>query len=94
MNQRTSDSRHTKAQDMLKLPGTTVDYYEVDLGEAKTRAEKEHVLRHFEQKVMDAEARAGNRLTNGRRAESISKMKTRIAEVKEFRASMKGKKTC
>ena len=94
MNQRTSDGAHSKAQDMLRKPGTVVEYHEVDLGTAKTRAEKEHVLRHFEQQVMDAEAAKGRNLTNDRRAESLKKFPARVAEVKKFGASMGKRMSC
>ena len=73
MNERMSSLKHEKAQALLSKPGTQVFFQEVDLGTASTRAEKEHILRHFEQREMDEMQKTGVELSNSRRAEALSK---------------------
>jgi RHS repeat-associated protein len=72
---RVNNPEHASAQDLLRREGTTVNYREVDLGDAETRSDKGNILRHYEQQEMDRQSAAGKTLTNKRRAESPKKTK-------------------
>lgn len=45
-----SDINHTKAQSMLDLPDTKIQFILVDLGDANTWKEQNNILRYYEQK--------------------------------------------
>jgi hypothetical protein len=94
MNDRVSDPTHTSAQELLKRPGTTVQYREVDLGTATTRSEREHILRNFEQREIDAQRSAGRNVTNARRAEAPSKSARNLGEIQLHGANQKAQTAC
>ncbi|TDM05883.1 MAG: hypothetical protein C4K60_14405 [Ideonella sp. MAG2] len=95
MNGRVSDISHTKAQKLLAKPGTTIQFQEVDLGLASSRAEKEHILRHFEQEEIDRVKRNRMNVLNSRRAEATAKRSRNLGEVKKHGAALKGTRgTC
>ena len=49
MNSRISSSTHTHAQSLLGIEGTTVEFKEVNLGNASSRSDKNNILRHYEE---------------------------------------------
>lgn len=96
MNDRMSDPSHKKAQDLLRKPGTTVQYTEVDLGTATTRSDRERVLRHYEQQELNRQAKLNPNavFANARRAESPTKTARNQATIKQHGASQGAQKTC
>ena len=53
-NARLSNSKHAKAQRLLNHPDTKIEFREVDLGTASSRRDKGNILRHYEQKDLEA----------------------------------------
>ena len=94
MYQRVSINAHESAQNILNKEGTSVSYREVDLGTASSRAEREHILRHFEQQELNAQKAAGRDVTNQRRAEAPKKFSRNAAEVEKHKASRGPSKSC
>jgi len=94
MSDRISDPSHTKAQDLLKKPGTVVEFKEVDLGTAKDAKDRNRILRHFEQREMDIQEQKGKKLRNGPRAEAPGKNARNAGIVKKHGASEKPQKKC
>lgn len=94
MADRVSDTRHQSAQELLKKPGTTVHYQEVDLGTASTRSEREHILRHFEQQEMNRLRREKVNLSNKRNAEAGNKTHRNLAEIRKHGAKVGNPTRC
>lgn len=94
MSDRISDPSHTKAQDLLSKPGTTVEFKEVDLGSANTAKDRNRILRHFEQQEIDLQAQKGKKLSNGPRAEAESKNARNAKIVAKKKAAVKPQQKC
>ena len=91
MNTRVSTNKHSSAQELLKRKGTTLEYRDVDLGSARTRRERERILRNFEQKEIDERGGGKN---NKRRAEAKNKNARNEAVVKKHGAKRGPLKNC
>jgi RHS repeat-associated protein len=95
MYSRVSDPDHKRAQELLGMDDTTVHYSRVHLGPdlpglvdrrgepMTSRAQREQILRHFEQIQMDREEREGQRLTNDRRAQQPHNRPTAIDRIRQ-----------
>lgn len=66
---RLDSSSHPIARDIIQSGNYKITFFEVDLGKANSREQINHVLRHFEQQIMDLT----HPNMNQRRAESIKK---------------------
>ncbi|EED6909789.1 hypothetical protein XV54_002620 [Salmonella enterica subsp. enterica] len=96
MNTRVSTSSHTSVQDILEKPGVTVEHQEVDLGTATDRADREGILRHYEQQEIDRQRQSGRTVKNKRRAESARRKKVQSNKdlITKHGASIKPRKVC
>jgi hypothetical protein len=90
---RISDTNHTKAQELLKLEGTKVEFTLVDLGNAKDWQTQNRILRHFEQQeFLDAQRRFGtDNMLNSNNPEAVKK-KARNQGIVDDKGASKGKK--
>ena len=66
-----------KLQKMIESGEYAITFYEVDLGMAGTRKGQNHVLRHFEQKIMDKFLPNKN-MCRARRKERLKSEKSRL----------------
>lgn len=76
-----------KLQKMIESGEYAITFYEVDLGMAGTRKGQNHVLRHFEQKIMDKFLPNKNMC----RAEAERKTEIRKIEINKLGAKLTGK---
>ncbi len=60
MFERVSKSTHKKAQDLLKLPGTKVQFIRVDLGTATDPSDRNNILRFYEARELQKQKKRPN----------------------------------
>jgi hypothetical protein len=91
---RLNDPTHP-AGPLLMSPNRRVSVWSVDVGTASTTAEKQHVLRFFEQQMMDIQGNTPGAPSslNVDRATAAGKMDARVPEVDSYGASISGTET-
>ncbi|ASG11551.1 hypothetical protein BVE79_23815 [Salmonella enterica] len=96
MNTRVSTTGHKSVQDILEKEGVIVEHQEVDLGTATDRADREGILRHYEQQEIDRQQQSGRTVKNKRRAESTRRKKVQSNKdlITKHGASIKPRKIC
>lgn len=89
---RLDTNSHPTASDIISKGDYTITFHEVDLGDAKTRTEIDHVLRHHEQQIMNDNnykpLENGNRNKNN--PEAKKKNARNKAEVEQHKAGFTG----
>lgn len=86
IGERLESNNHQTAKQMIETGEYTITFYEVDMGTATTRKEQNHVLRHFEQQIMDVSPHNQNRS----RAEAEHKFTIRVNEITKLNARLTG----
>ena len=86
IRERLESNNHQTAKQMIETGEYTITFYEVDMGTATTRKEQNHVLRHFEQQIMDVSPHNQNRS----RAEAEHKFTIRVNEITKLNARLTG----
>ncbi|CAL9785681.1 hypothetical protein BACFRA24663_13040 [Bacteroides fragilis] len=86
IRERLESNNHKTAKQMIETGEYTITFYEVDMGTATTRKEQNHVLRHFEQQIMDVSPHNQNRS----RAEAKEKFTIRVNEITKLNARLTG----
>jgi|GEM_PF-5142039 len=96
MNDRVSQSGHTKAQSLLGQSDVRVEYVEVDLGTASDLRTQDHILRHYEQIEYETQMNAGYTMLNSPKAppESLKKKARNQGEITQHGASASARATC
>ena len=86
IRERLESNNHQTAKQMIETGEYTITFYEVDMGTATIRKEQNHVLRHFEQQIMDVSPHNQNRS----RAEAEHKFTIRVNEITKLNARLTG----
>ena len=86
IRERLESNNHQTAKQMIETGEYTITFYEVDMGTATTRKEQNHLLRHFEQQIMDVSPHNQNRS----RAEAEHKFTIRVNEITKLNARLTG----
>ncbi|ACU63822.1 DUF6531 domain-containing protein [Chitinophaga pinensis] len=87
MRSRISDLRHANAQDLLEMDGTKVQYVKVDLGDCTDPSERNNILRYYEQREFDKQAKkTGMTMLNdpNKRIQSAKKKAAAEALIKKY----------
>ncbi|NVB37013.1 hypothetical protein G6O69_04170 [Pseudenhygromyxa sp. WMMC2535] len=93
MNTRISSTSHTKAQNLLSQPGTTVQYVRVDLGTATSGSDRNNILRFFEAQELQKQQARGFNMLNGDGVQSAAKRTHAEDLISQHNASGKKRRT-
>jgi RHS repeat-associated protein len=93
MNKRMSSLSHKKAQRLLDMPGTTVQYVRVNLGAATTRSDRNNILRYYEAREFKKQQARGFRMLNGDGVQSKRRVVHALKLIKTHGASASSRRT-
>jgi RHS repeat-associated protein len=94
MNTRISSTRHSNAQMLLGMPGTTVQYVRVDLGAATSASDRNNILCYYEAREFNKQAKkSGITMLNSAGIQSAAKAKHAANLISTHNSSASSRRT-